>query len=170
MMKFFTLTFLFIVLAFTNSRDNDIYSIEQAEKIARIALKDKSITLKEKLEITEYFEKSESVSFYLCTHDNADTFYVIISQAQGRYDLFDYLVAVNSKLEVEKVKVLKYRSEHGGEIASKKWLEQFVGYSSGELKYKKDISAISGATISANSITNDVPLVLNILKSNLKIE
>ncbi len=169
-MKVYTLTFLFIVLAFTNSRDNDIYSNEQAEKIAKIALKDKSITLQEKLEFTEYFEKSESVSFYVCSRDNAETFYVIISQAPGRYDLFDYLIAVNSNLEVEQVRVLKYRSEHGGEIASKKWLEQFVGYSSGELKYKKDISAISGATISANSITNDVQLVLNILRSNLEVK
>jgi len=65
---------------------------------------------------------------------------------------------------VEKIKVLKYRSEHGGEIASKKWLEQFENYSKGELRYKKEISALSGATISANSIVEDIPKVLKILK------
>ena len=84
--------------------------------------------------------------------------------------MFDYLVTVNLAFEIEKVKVLKYRSEHGGEIASKKWLQQFTGYSTGELKYKKDISAISGATISASSITSDIQIVLKILKTNLKTE
>ena len=44
--------------------------------------------------------------------------------------------------------------EHGGEISSKKWLEQFVGYKGGALKYGDDIQAISGATYSASSITH----------------
>lgn len=166
-MKFNIITIIIIVLAITNSWGNDLYSSKQVEKITKIALKDKTISLKQNLEITQFFEKSESVSIYLFSKESGNDFYVIITQAKGRYDMFDYLVTVNLAFEIEKVKVLKYRSEHGGEIASKKWLQQFTGYSTGELKYKKDISAISGATISASSIISDMQIVLKILKNNM---
>lgn len=168
MKKLSITTLLILVLAVTNSWGNDLYSDKQAEKIAKVALKDKDISLKQKLDISHFLGKPEPVSMYLFDRESGNDFYVIITQAKGRYDMFDYLVTVNLDLEIEKVKVLKYRSEHGGEIASKKWLEQFTGYSTGELKYKKDISAISGATMSASSITLDIPLVLSILRSNIK--
>ena len=87
-----------------------------------------------------------------------------LTQAKGRYDYFDYLVVVSNHFEVQRVSILKYRSEYGGEIASKKWLRQFENYASGELRYKKEISALSGATISANSLVEDIPKVLKILK------
>ncbi len=159
---------IIVVLATLSSRGNDFYSDKLAEKIAKIALKEKGISLKAKIEVNELLEKTENISLYLFERESGDDFYVLITQARGRYDLFDYLMAVNLNFEIEIVRVLKYRSEHGGEISSKKWLAQFEGYSSGELKYKKDISAISGATMSAKSITADVPLSLRILKSNVK--
>jgi len=42
------------------------------------------------------------------------------------------------------------------EICSKNWLKQFIGYQGNPLRYKADIDGISGATISANSITSDI--------------
>ena len=92
--------------------------------------------------------------------------YAVFAQAKGRFDFFDYLVVTNENFVIKKVKVLKYRSEHGSEIASKKWLVQFENYSLGELQYGKEISALSGATISANSIVTDIPKVLKILQSS----
>uniref|UniRef100_UPI00321789D6 FMN-binding protein n=1 Tax=uncultured Draconibacterium sp. TaxID=1573823 RepID=UPI00321789D6 len=166
-MKFNIITFLVFALTITNSWGNNFYSSQQAERIAKIALKDKSISIKHEIAISNTNKKPEDVLVYMCEREEGDDFYVVITQAKGRYELFDYLLAVNLDLEVEKVRVLKYRSEHGNEIASKKWLEQFVGYSSGELKYKKDISAISGATISAKSITADIPVLITILRNNL---
>ena len=96
-----------------------------------------------------------------------DLYYAIFTEARGRHEKFDYLVITNSEKEIVKVKVLKYRSEHGGEIASKKWLSQFENYSGGPLKYGKDISAISGATVSAKAITSDIPRAVKILAESL---
>ena len=160
------IAYLCFALIVTYSQGKDLYSNVQAEKIVKKALNDKSITLKEKLTLNKYYDKAEPVSAWLFSKDSGNDFYVIITQAKGRYDMFDYLIKVNMDHEIEQVRIINYRSEYGGEIASKKWLQQFAGYSSGELKYKRDISAISGATISANSITSDIQNVMKIFKTN----
>ena len=68
--------------------------------------------------------------------------------------IFDYLILLNKDLIVTKTKVLIYREDYGGEIGSKRWLKQFIGKSfSDKLTYEKDIIPISGATISAVSMT-----------------
>jgi Na+-translocating ferredoxin:NAD+ oxidoreductase RnfG subunit len=162
-----TLIFLIISLLLTvafQSNADDFYPEKQALKMVKIALKDKDVSLVKKLEVTASDLKTGPVDIYLFRRTNGEDFYAVFTQATGRYEKFDYLLAVDLKFTIEKVRVLKYRSEHGGEIASKKWLEQFENYSSGELRYKKEISALSGATLSANSIVADIPKVLKILK------
>lgn len=144
----------------------EFYPEKQALRMVEIALKEKNILLVEKIDAVDFFGKTEPVVIYRIGRIEGDDFYAVFTQASGRYEKFDYLIAVNLKFAIEKVRVLKYRSEHGGEIASRKWLGQFENYASGELRYKKEISALSGATISANSIVADVPKVLKILKSN----
>ena len=59
--------------------------------------------------------------------------------------------------------MLIYREDYGAEIGSKRWLKQFIGKKTGKnLKYERDIIAISGATISAHSMT---VAINNLLKS-----
>lgn len=161
----FSLVYFLLTVSFQSSA-SDFYPEKQALKMVKIALKEKGATLVEKMEITDGLGKTEPIVVYRFSRFEGNDFYAIFTQASGRYEKFDYLVAVTLKFTIEQVKVLKYRSEHGGEIASKKWLRQFENYSSGELRYKKEISALSGATISANSIVADVPKVLKILKTN----
>lgn len=167
-MKLSIYTFLILTLVVLNSRGNELYPGRLAEKVTKIALKEKDISLKEQLNISDTQGKETPYSAYLFEKVSGETFYVIITQSKGRYEMFDYLIAVNSALEIDRVRILKYRSEKGGEITSKKWLQQFIGYSGGELRYKKEISALSGATLSAKSIVEDIPKSLAILKENLK--
>ena len=134
--------------------------------MVKIALKEKDVTSIKMIEVSASEIKSEPLSIYRISRADGEDFYAVFTQAQGRYDMFDYMMSVNLEFTIEKVRVLKYRSEHGGEIASKKWLTQFENYASGELRYKKEISALSGATISANSIVADIPKVLKILKNS----
>ena len=76
---------------------------------------------------------------------------------EGTYETFDYLMIVDNDFTILKLSVYDYPGEHGYEVSSKRWLRQFEGYKGAErLKYSKDIDAISGATISGNSITADV--------------
>lgn len=89
--------------------------------------------------------------------------YLIITTAKGRYDYFDYMVIYNPDLSIRMIRVLEYRSEHGYEISNTKWLSQFDGSIGCDLNYGHDIDAISGATLSASSITNDLSVLCKFL-------
>ena len=96
--------------------------------------------------------------------------YAFVDKAASKTDEFDYLILLDKNLIIAKTKVLVYREDYGGEIGSKRWLKQFIGKSSSDkLQYEKDIIPISGATISALSMTkavNSFLLDLDILHTN----
>ena len=162
---FYSIVTLLLTITF-QSNALEFYPEKQALRMVKIALKEKDVTLVEKVDVSDFLGRTYPLVVYRFSKVVGDDFYAVFTQAKGRYDMFDYLIAVNLEFAIKKIRVLKYRSEHGGEVASKKWLEQFENYSSGELRYKKEISALSGATISANSIVADVPKVLKILRNN----
>jgi Na+-translocating ferredoxin:NAD+ oxidoreductase RnfG subunit len=82
--------------------------------------------------------------------------YMLRSSAKGRYEKFDYIIFYTPDLAVLGVKVTAYRSTHGAAICQTKWLGQFQGYEGGELVLGRDIDAISGASISARSMVEDI--------------
>ncbi len=92
--------------------------------------------------------------------------YVIVANGMGRYDEFSFFLLTDLDKSTQMVRVVKYISDHGGEITSKKWLNQFQGYKGGTLKYGDDIQAISGATLSASSITNRIHEIIDLLNSS----
>jgi Na+-translocating ferredoxin:NAD+ oxidoreductase RnfG subunit len=84
--------------------------------------------------------------------------YGYIGNAPSRTARFDYLVLFDTDLILAKIKVLVYREEYGGEIGSKRWLEQFDGtpVASKELRLNQEIVPISGATISTQAMTKAI--------------
>ena len=89
-----------------------------------------------------------------CNNSDADG--ATCSADGGTYEVFDYVVFFDNDLSVLKMKVVDYPGDYGYEICGKNWLKQFIGYRGKPLRYKADIDGISGATISANSITSDI--------------
>lgn len=156
-----------LAIALFEAQGKDFYPQNRAEKLVRMVLKDGTVSIINEIAIENAAVKELPLVVYECTREESGTFYAVLTQAKGRYDRFDYLLILNAAKSIERVRVLKYRSEHGGEIGSKKWLKQFENYSSGELRYKHEISAISGATLSAKSITNDIRLVMEIVLASL---
>ncbi|MGB0973460.1 MAG: FMN-binding protein [Flavobacteriaceae bacterium] len=114
---------------------------------------------------TETISVSQAINTKLPTKINQDNLFKInqsdelvgyfyVGKAPSKTDQFDYLVLFGTQLQVIKAKVLVYREDYGNEIGSKRWLKQFIGKTSDDnLKYGQTIDAISGATISANSMT-----------------
>lgn len=97
--------------------------------------------------------------------------YAYIGEAKSKTATFHYLVLFDSNFIILTSKVLVYREEYGGEIASKRWLKQFIGKQAGAKpsSYGEDIIPISGATISAKSMTraiNDLLQSINYLLEN----
>ena len=86
--------------------------------------------------------------------DTVSLGYAYIGKGFGKVDDFDFLVIFDTDLIIVKSKILVYREDYGGEIGSKRWLKQFNGKGKNDtIEYEKDIIAISGATLSANSMT-----------------
>lgn len=90
--------------------------------------------------------------------------FMVLTSSMGRFEPFDYMVVYNTDMSVKEIDVLNYTSPHGGEVASQKWLKQFVGYNGKHLKYGSDIDAITGATYSASSLVKDIGTITNYMK------
>ncbi|HAN18510.1 MAG: hypothetical protein A2X13_08630 [Bacteroidetes bacterium GWC2_33_15] len=115
-----------------------------------------------KVEKTELINDRSSDKIYKLNIDEKFYGYSVLSSAKGRYDLFDFIVVYNTNKEVEYIKVLIYKSQYGQEITNKNWLKQFYKKTI-FFVYGKDIQAISGATFSAESITNKINKLNEIL-------
>lgn len=123
---------------------------ELKKQLGSAMFKRENITIENK-ELSFDFEKDQLFKLSL---NNAPKGYILVKEAMGRYHSFKFMVFVNPELEIEKVYVLQYDEDYGSEITSKKWLLQFKGFNpQSEFKYKQNIDAISGATISSKSIT-----------------
>lgn len=112
--------------------------------------------------ITDELPAEFTENLFAVKNKNVLMGYVYIGNAPSKTATFDYLILFDKDFVVMKSKVLIYREEYGGEIGSKRWLKQFIGTSSASetLIPTKNISAISGATISVRSMTNAVNDVL----------
>lgn len=83
--------------------------------------------------------------------------HLILDEAPGKVDSFSYMVLFSPQGIIENVSVLQYRENYGGEIASKRFLKQYIGKKNGEsMEYLQDIDGISGATISVRAINHGI--------------
>ena len=102
------------------------------------------------------FKLENNTLFSVLNNSKPDS-YMFLSKGVGKMNEFDYMVVFNKDLSIKKIKLLVYREEYGGEIGSNRWLKQFVGKKDPKgMKFGHDIQNISGATISARSLTEDV--------------
>lgn len=118
--------------------------------------------------------------FYKITTDDSTAGFVIITRALGcqvggcdkpkssdsiAFEEFYFMTAFDSNKTIKQVRVLEYTSNHGYEVASKSWLKQFRA--GRKFEVGKNVDAISGATISVNSITSNVNRQVELIE-NLK--
>lgn len=84
------------------------------------------------------------------------------------YETFDYIVIYDTNLSIIRVDIANYGGQYGYEICRAKWLEQFQGRTSG-FKLNENIDGISGATVSASFLIDDLNEV-GVLLSDLMSE
>lgn len=112
--------------------------------------------------LTKYYQHeiilSEGKSFYdgkiYRMLNNSDIVY--IGKSRSKFEHFDFMVLLDENKTIKLVKVLIYRENYGGEIGSRRWLKQWIGIS----KPKYMVDAISGATISVNSLKQSINTLL----------
>lgn len=87
--------------------------------------------------------------------------YGYLGEAPSQKNVFDYVILFTPDLQIKKSKVLIYREDYGRQIGSQRWLQQFNGLTPQDKAiYGETVDAISGATISASSMTRAVSNVL----------
>ncbi len=90
----------------------------------------------------------------------------LLNDDVGKYRPITYLVAVDTKGEVVRVELLVYRESHGGEVRARGFLDQYEGRSAGDsVRVGKDITSISGATLSARAVSKGVKRTLLLLQA-----
>ncbi|MCF8370090.1 MAG: FMN-binding protein [Bacteroidales bacterium] len=84
------------------------------------------------------------------------------------FEYFDYFILYDILGQVLAVRIYNYQATHGQEVTAKSWLKQFVGFN-GEVALMpgKNVDAISGATISVNSISIEIEEKTKLLRSML---
>ena len=87
-----------------------------------------------------------NANYYVLSADDSILGYMCLEQAPSKHEMFDFLAIYSADMQLIKLKILAYRENYGGEIANKRWLNQFL------TRPIEKVQAISGATISVESM------------------
>jgi len=97
----------------------------------------------------------------LIVWENHDHDLVFIDQVLGKHEFITYACGISHDGKVKAIEIMEYRETYGQGVRDEKWRNQFVGKDSkSELKLKKDIVNLSGATLSSSHITAGVRRLL----------
>lgn len=98
---------------------------------------------------------------YCAFSDTGVIGYVVQDDVRGKDQPITYAVAVGPDLTIRSLEILAYREAYGGEVRNGSWRGQFLGKSpANPLRPGREISAITGATISSRAITLGVRRIL----------
>ncbi len=94
----------------------------------------------------------------------------VVDQVVGKHEMITYAVGIDAAGKVKDVEILEYLESYGYEVADESWRRQFVGKTAdAPLKLNKDITNISGATLSSKHITDGVKRVMTMYDLALKL-
>lgn len=112
---------------------------------------------------------SDEVYFYKIFEDKNLAGYALLDNVYGKSMPITFLVMFDLNGKILCTEIIKYREPYGGSVQSREWNSQFKGKDDqSEFTVGKDISTISGATISVNSVTKGVKKLSILIKSLLK--
>jgi hypothetical protein len=130
---------------------------QKLEKSIASTFEDEKLTISE-VDYSQYdILKKDNLHIFKISKNENLIGYAYLSQAKSKHDVYDFVVLYDKDLEIKKSKILIYRENYGRQVGSQRWLRQFIGMKPGEtFNYGEDISAVSGATITATSMTKAV--------------
>ncbi|PIP67946.1 MAG: hypothetical protein CO035_03580 [Candidatus Omnitrophica bacterium CG_4_9_14_0_2_um_filter_42_8] len=100
------------------------------------------------------FEAQTSVEFHFALKDGQKIGVAIFDEEPGKWGPVDFIIGLDLQGAVTRVEVLSYEEKRGQPIARRSYLSQYDG-KTGESKLTvgKDITGVSGATISSRCAT-----------------
>ena len=95
----------------------------------------------------------------------------VLDNVYGKSMPITFMVIFDLDGKIIRSEIVKYREQYGGGVSSDQWNEQFKSKdANSSFNIGSDIAAISGATISVNSVTKGIrklTLIFNSLKNSL---
>lgn len=106
------------------------------------------------------------VYIYKIIVDGYEEGIAIIDNVIGKSMPITFMVIFNNQGNIISSSILKYREPYGGGVTSEDWQSQFNGKNSdSNFKVGEDVSTISGATISVNSVSTGIQKLAILFKS-----
>jgi Na+-translocating ferredoxin:NAD+ oxidoreductase RnfG subunit len=107
-------------------------------------------------QVQQKFFKSYIYLWKICRDDSLAG-YAVLDNTYGKSLPITFLVIFSPSGIILRTDIIRYREPYGGAIVSRRWLDQFVDKSvKDDYRVDQDIDSISGATISANSVTRAI--------------
>lgn len=104
--------------------------------------------------VSERVASKTKVDFYFASKKDKRFGVAIIDVQPGKWGPVTYIIAMTLKGAIKKVRVMEYVEKRGRPIARRSYMRQYVGKTSRSiLQVHKDITGISGATISSRATT-----------------
>jgi FMN-binding domain len=99
----------------------------------------------------------------------SDGGWFILDQVLGKHEYITYAVGLSAEGSVRGIEILEYRENYGGQIRDPAWRRQFAGKTAADpLKLDRDVTNISGATLSCRHVTDGVKHVLAFYDKDLR--
>lgn len=100
---------------------------------------------------------STTLFFYEIKKNGITDGYALVDNVYGKSLPITFIVVYDKNGNIILSEVIKYREQYGGAVKNKSWNDQFIG-KNGDASFEvgKDLSSISGATISVNSVTKGI--------------
>ena len=106
----------------------------------------------------------EQINIWKIVLNDSTIHYAFLDNTLGKSMPITFLQIVTDKGVINHTEVIKYREAYGGEIQNKNWLKQYLGkHMHSNFKIGREIHAISGATISVNSLNKSIQKLLLLL-------
>ena len=100
---------------------------------------------------------TDTFIFHVGAHDGQVDGYAYITDKKGRHRPITFIVGINPDCTIQDVAIMIYREPRGYEVKEKRFLRQYRRKSIDDpIEVHRDIKNISGATISAESVSAGV--------------
>jgi len=95
--------------------------------------------------------------------------YFIVDEVYGKHEFITYAAAIDADGSLLGIEIMDYRESKGGEVRDPAWRRQFIGKRNGDaFKLDKDITNISGATMSCKHLADGAKRLLALHEQILK--
>ncbi len=121
--------------------------------------------LKKAKELLKYDLPKSSYTFYLGKTGTHVDGYALIDEQIGKVSPITFVSRISPQGKVDAVEIMVYRESHGGEVSSKRFLNQFKAKGlNDEIRLHGNIINITGATLSSQALVTGVNRALVLWK------